>query len=30
VVAAAKANLKTPPRIHTETAIQQNKARCAW
>src|SRR6266850_5882549 len=25
VVAAAKANLKTPPRIHTETAIQQNK-----
>src|SRR6267142_5538691 len=25
VVAAAKANLKAPPRIHTETAIQQNK-----
>jgi len=25
VVAAAKANLKTPPKIHTETAIQQNK-----
>src|SRR5205814_3957735 len=25
VVAAAKANLKMPPRIHTETAIQQNK-----
>jgi uncharacterized protein (DUF885 family) len=25
VVAAAKANLKTPPRVHTETAIQQNK-----
>src|SRR5882724_2507928 len=25
VVAAAKANLKTPPRIHTETTIQQNK-----
>lgn len=25
VVAAAKANLKNPPRIHTETAIQQNK-----
>jgi uncharacterized protein (DUF885 family) len=24
VVAAAKANLKNPPRIHTETAIQQN------
>jgi uncharacterized protein (DUF885 family) len=25
VVAAAKANLKTPPRVHTETAIAQNK-----
>jgi len=25
VVAAAKANLKAPPRVHTETAIQQNK-----
>ena len=25
VVAAAKANLKTPPKVHTETAIQQNK-----
>ncbi|HEY6911035.1 MAG TPA: DUF885 domain-containing protein [Myxococcales bacterium] len=25
VVAAAKANLKNPPRVHTETAIQQNK-----
>lgn len=25
VIAAAKANLKNPPRIHTETAIQQNK-----
>jgi uncharacterized protein (DUF885 family) len=25
VVAAAKANLKNPPRIYTETAIQQNK-----
>ena len=25
VVAAAKSNLKNPPRIHTETAIQQNK-----
>jgi uncharacterized protein (DUF885 family) len=25
VVAAAKANLKNPPRIHTETAIAQNK-----
>ena len=25
IVAAAKANLKNPPRIHTETAIQQNK-----
>lgn len=24
VVAAAKANLKNPPRVHTETAIQQN------
>src|SRR5207237_605815 len=24
-VAAAKANLKTPPKVHTETAIQQNK-----
>ena len=25
VVAAAKANLKNPPSVHTETAIQQNK-----
>jgi len=25
VVAAAKANLTSPPRVHTETAIQQNK-----
>jgi len=25
VVAAAKANLKNPPRVHTETAIAQNK-----
>ena len=25
VVAAAKTNLKNPPRVHTETAIQQNK-----
>jgi uncharacterized protein (DUF885 family) len=25
VVVAAKANLKTPPKVHTETAIQQNK-----
>lgn len=25
VVAAAKANLRNPPRIHTETAIQQNQ-----
>src|SRR6267142_230712 len=25
VVAAAKANLKTPPKVHTETSIQQNK-----
>jgi uncharacterized protein (DUF885 family) len=25
VVAAAKANLKNPPRVHTETAISQNK-----
>ena len=25
VVAAAKANLKAPPKVHTETAIQQNK-----
>ncbi|HET9752279.1 MAG TPA: DUF885 family protein, partial [Myxococcales bacterium] len=25
VVAAAKANLQNPPRVHTETAIQQNK-----
>ena len=25
VVAAAKANLRTPPKVHTETAIQQNK-----
>ncbi len=25
VVAAAKANLKSPPKVHTETAIQQNK-----
>ncbi|HKC58916.1 MAG TPA: DUF885 domain-containing protein [Myxococcales bacterium] len=25
VVAAAKANLKNPPKVHTETAIQQNK-----
>ncbi|MBA3694446.1 MAG: DUF885 domain-containing protein [Acidobacteria bacterium] len=25
VIAAAKANLKNPPRIHTETAIAQNK-----
>src|SRR5712675_1739438 len=25
VVAAAKANLNTPPRVHTETASQQNK-----
>ncbi|HZX94086.1 MAG TPA: DUF885 domain-containing protein [Myxococcales bacterium] len=25
VVAAAKVNLKNPPRVHTETAIQQNK-----
>lgn len=25
VIAAAKANLKNPPRVHTETAIQQNK-----
>src|SRR5438105_3815527 len=25
VVAAAKANLKDPPKVHTETAIQQNK-----
>ncbi len=25
VVAAAKANLKNPPRVYTETAIQQNK-----
>lgn len=25
VVAAAKANLKNPPRVHTETAIRQNK-----
>lgn len=25
IVAAAKSNLKNPPRIHTETAIQQNK-----
>ncbi len=24
VIAAAKANLKNPPRIYTETAIQQN------
>jgi uncharacterized protein (DUF885 family) len=29
VVAAAKANLKNPPRIHTETAIQQNKGTAA-
>ena len=25
VVAAAKANLRNPPKVHTETAIQQNK-----
>jgi uncharacterized protein (DUF885 family) len=25
VAALAKANIKTPPRIHTETAVQQNK-----
>jgi uncharacterized protein (DUF885 family) len=25
VVAAAKTNLRTPPKVHTETAIQQNK-----
>src|SRR5205814_7786972 len=25
VVAAAKANLKSPPKVHTDTAIQQNK-----
>jgi uncharacterized protein (DUF885 family) len=25
VVAAAKANLKSPPKVHTQTAIQQNK-----
>ncbi|MBA3440443.1 MAG: DUF885 domain-containing protein [Pyrinomonadaceae bacterium] len=29
VVAAAKANLKNPPRVHTETAIIQNKGNIA-
>ena len=30
LVAAARVNLKNPPRIHTETAIGQNKGVLAW
>ncbi len=30
IIAAAKANLKNPPRVHTETAIKQNRGAIAF
>jgi uncharacterized protein (DUF885 family) len=30
ILGAARANLKHPPRLHTETAISQNKGLIAW